>query len=156
MTIPHTRRVVVTVFFIHRAENVAEVPTFFVGVQVMRIDEFLNTFTPDKIVGIIKVNLLDSNLISSNRVGIIRDALCNPMMASHDFHIPDIIFVGKQHRVASRRAVLLDELTQILNPMTSRFDEWQHHVDDQVFIKPIFNQRIKPQRPFIAVSAFGG
>ena len=143
-----------TVFFIHRAENVAEIPAFFIGVEVMGFDKLLNAFTPSKIVGVVKIDLLNRNLIGRNRIRIIRDTLGNPVMAGDDFHVPNAIFVGKEHRVTSWRTILFDELAKVFNAMTSRFNERQYHINNQVFIQTFFDKRIKTQCPFIAISAF--
>ena len=155
MTVPNPRRVIVAIFFIHRAENVAEVPTFFVGIEMMVFNKFLNAFAPGKIVGVFEVNLLNGNLIGRNGISVVRDTLSDPVMAGDDFHVPDTVFVREQDRITCGRTVLFDQLAEVFNAMARGFDEWQHHVNDQIFIKTVFDKRIEAQRPFITVSTFG-
>ncbi len=97
LDIPLTTSVVVTILFSISSKNVAEIPTFMVRIQVVFFNEFLNSFTPHKVIWIIKVNLLNSNTVTSCCITIIGNTLSNPVVSRDNFHIPYFIFVTKQN-----------------------------------------------------------
>ncbi|KLD58121.1 hypothetical protein WP50_28620 [Lactiplantibacillus plantarum] len=54
------------VFFIISTEDMTEVKTFLVRVQMVFRNKFLNTIRPHKVIGIIKINPLNRNLVGSH------------------------------------------------------------------------------------------
>lgn len=117
--------------------------------------EVLDAVTPDEVIRVGEVDLLNGDLVGGDGVGVIRDALGDPVVTGDDFHVPNVVFVREKHGIAGRRAVLFDQLAQILNGVAGAFNERQGHVDDEIFVQAVFDQRIKSQGPFVAVSRFG-
>src|SRR5699024_12425601 len=93
MTVPLAWRVVVLIKNISSPKDMAEVPTIFIRVEVVFLNEFFDAVRPHKVIRVIKVNLLDCYSISSYGIRVIGDPLSNPVVTSDDFHIPHIIFV---------------------------------------------------------------
>lgn len=56
-------------------------------------NKFLNIIRLYKVIGIIKINLLNCNLVGSYCVSIIWNLLCNLVVISDDFYVLYIIFI---------------------------------------------------------------
>src|SRR5699024_6840719 len=108
MTIPLTWCVVMLVEYVSSPKDMAEVPTIFIRVEVVFLNEFLDAVRPHKVIRVIKVNLLDCYSISSYGIRVIGDPLSNPVVTSDDFHIPYIFFVAEYNTVSFSRSVFGD------------------------------------------------
>ena len=151
MTVPNPWRVVVAVLFIERPEDVTEVPPFLIRVEVVFLNEFLDAVRPLEVFRVVKVNLLDGNLVGDHGVSVVRNPLGEPQVARYDFHVPCFILVSEQHGVAGWRTVLGNQFSEELNGLPGGVDERQRNVNDAVLIQPVLYQRVKGQRPFVTV-----
>ena len=122
---PNPRRVVMMIFLGIGAEDVAEVPLISIRIQVMTINKILDAVCPHVVVRIVEIDRLNGNLISRNRITIVRDADGDPLMAGHDFHVPDFVLIVKLHAVAFSRSILFHEITEIPDAFARTVDKRQ-------------------------------
>ena len=99
---------------------------------------------------------MDRHPVAGYGVGVIGNSLGNPVVAGDNFHVPDVVFVGEDHPVTFRGAVLSDEVPQVGNPFLGRLNEGQDHCHNHVFVEAGFEvEWVKGQHPFVGVDAFG-
>ena len=77
------------------------------------------------------------------------------MMATGNFHIPNLIEVGKQNTVTLGRTVFFDEFSQIAYAFPCRVYKWENDVVDCIFCNSVFYQRVICKYLSVSVDAFG-
>ena len=124
VTSPYPRFRVDCVWPISRPKDLAEVKSRWIRVQVMLLNEFLNPRMEHEVGRIIKVNLLNCQLVGDHRVWIIRNPLRNPVVTCSGFEVPSLVIIGEKDPVCFASSVLCNQVTKALNPFTSSFDIW--------------------------------
>lgn len=95
LPIPDTGSVVVAILFSEGAEDMAEVPAFQVRVELVFDNKVLDPCTPHEVITS-KVNFLDGDPVGGDGISIVGDSLSDPVVADHDFHVPNFILVRKK------------------------------------------------------------
>ena len=87
------------VLFSEGAEDMAEVPACQVRVELVFGNKVLDPCTPHEVITS-KVNFLDRDPVGGDGICIVGNSLRDPVVAGHDFHVPDFILVRKKNGVA--------------------------------------------------------